>query len=1120
MSNDIKTWLNDLGLSQYWSIFDQNKIGLDVLKFLTDQDLRELDIPLGDRKRLLHAAAALDDQAKTKESEAEHRHLTVLFCDIVGYTQIANQVDTEELNQIMGEFESCCETSVAKFGGKIARFMGDGALVYFGYPTANEYDPERAIRTGLDITDAIAQLNTSTDVELKTRVGIATGAVVVGDLIGKDSARERRAAGLTVNLAARLESLAEPNTVLVAAATQRIVGDLFHYTDMGMHTLKGFEHKPPVQVWRVDQEADVQNRFEATRSGRALSPMLGRDAESDTLMSRWARAKGGAGQAVTVIGEPGIGKSHLIQSLRATVTDESKSILHYYCAPHQQKTALFPTIVHLGRAAGIERTDSPETKMRKLEALVLTFSEDLDQLVPLYANLLSVPANQRYPELNLSPRVQKERVLEALTQQLVTHSKKQATLVIFEDLHWMDPTSLELLERIMQKLDEIPMMLVLTARPEFSSPWSSASNSISIHLERLGTSHVKHLIEQVTNGKRLPEEVIAKIVEKTDGVPLFVEELTKTLLESEVLEETENEYLLNGPLPDHAVPSTLHDSLMARLDRQGDGKKIAQMGSAIGRIFTYEFMAKICGMEQHQLSAALWGLTQAGLVYRSGEGEKAKYQFKHALIQDAAYSTLLKKKRRALHKNIADSYQLHYPDVSKEYPEMLAHHYTHAREYVSAMTYRERAARKSIDSAAHEEAQKHISRGLEALDHIPVDDTHRQMELSLQVTRGVALESTLGYAAEEVEQAYDRARELCEKLDYKSELVPVLLGLYVFNLVRGEYLRAQALATRCVQLSNEAGRKDYQVESYAALGYIQGHLGDFKTSIATLRECISIYESRPDDEDFPNITAQDPCALSYAYLALILWLCGEVKESEDALHRAFEWAEKLDRPMNFAVVHTHAAEYYQMRGEIDLAKSHASNGINYASEFGYDSWHMCCVMHAGIAMGTLEPSLDGIGMAQQGLALLQGAGAQVNMAYFKGRTAWCLHVAQKHEEAQMLLSEAFSDCEHSKDFMHACLLYQLRGDMLASMPQPDSNEIERNYLKSVEVAHNQGSRVAELRALTSLQLWHQKSGLEQSKENEILELLQHFPKESKLAVLEDARSALQEPNTDGKIGVK
>jgi class 3 adenylate cyclase len=734
MSIEITNWLRGLGLEQYASAFRDHAIDAEVLSELTADDLKDLGVNLvGHRRKLLAAIAALRPDFPGGErpipstepvqagqdlglgpGDAERRQLTVMFCDLVGSTALSSRLDPEDLREVIATYHRAVSGAVAGFDGFVAKYMGDGVLVYFGYPRAHEDDAERAVRAGLDIIGAVRSLEIGS-VELQVRLGIATGLVVVGDLIGEGSAQEQAVVGETPNLAARLQALAEPDAIVIAAGTRRLVGDLFEYRELGTIELKGIA--APVPAWQVLRPSVVESRFEALR-GSALTGLIAREEEINLLLRRWERAKAGDGQVALVSGEPGLGKSRLAAALGERLQAEPHLRLRFFCSPYHRDSALFPFIGQLGHAAGFMRDDPPEARLEKLKAL-LARAAPPDEDVALLVDLLSLPASEQHPLPNLSPQGQKERTLQALIRQLEGLTLLQPVVMVFEDAHWIDPTSREWLDLAIERVRRLPVLLLVTFRPEFQPPWIGQPQVTMLALNRLDRSHSAALVEQIAGGKALPSEVIDQIADRTDGVPLFVEELTKSVLESGLLREEKGHYILDGPLAPLAIPTTLHDSLMARLDRLASVRLVAQIGAAIGRQFSYALLRSVSRLPEDELQAALARLVASELVFQRGTPPEAIYSFKHTLVQDAAYGSLLRGARRQLHAQIAKALETHSPEMMDSQPQLFAHHYAEAGLVENSVDYWGKAGRWSAARSAMPEAAAQFQRGLDQLALLP-----------------------------------------------------------------------------------------------------------------------------------------------------------------------------------------------------------------------------------------------------------------------------------------------------------------------------------------------------------------------------------------------------------------
>jgi class 3 adenylate cyclase len=683
---DVEGWLRKLGLEQYEAAFRENMVDDTVLPRLTAEDLKDLGVGfVGHRRRLLDAIAALRTEAsvpaplsdappaieKTAKDTAERRQVTVMFSDLVGSTALSARLDPEDLREIISAYQKRIAETVCRFGGFVAKYMGDGVLVYFGYPRAHEHDAERAVRAGLELVAAIGDLKTHA--ALQARIGIATGLVVVGDLIGSGASQEQAIVGDTPNLAARLQGVAEPNSVLIAEDTRKLVGNLFELEDLGLQKLKGISD--PVRAWKALRPASVEGRFEAMHAS-GLTALVGRGEELDLLLRRWARAKTGEGQVVLLSGEAGIGKSRLSAALMEDIVAEPHTRLRYFCSPQHTDSAFYPLIGQFERAAGFAYDDTALTKLDELDEL-LAQTSTTRQDAALFAEMLSLPNDGRYPTLELTPQERRQKTLEALSRQLETLARSSPVLMIFEDAHWADPTSLEAFGRTVDRIGTLPVLLIVTFRPEFEAPWVGQPHVTALALNRLGHRDAGSLIDRVIGNKPLPANIRQDIIERTDGIPLFVEEMTKAVLEAG--SEPEAMQTVAAVLPPAiAVPASLHASLMARLDRLGPAKEVAQIGAAIGREFSHGLLAAVVPKSEAELAWSLERLNRAGLLFRKGVPPHATYLFKHALVQEAAYGTLLRQPRRTLHARIAETIESQFADMANSQPDLLARHYTEA----------------------------------------------------------------------------------------------------------------------------------------------------------------------------------------------------------------------------------------------------------------------------------------------------------------------------------------------------------------------------------------------------------------------------------------------------------
>jgi class 3 adenylate cyclase len=726
---DVAVWLRSLGLERYEAAFRENEISERVLPSLTQEDLKEIGVgPVGDRRMLLEAIAALradtGDNAPSAnlavvfsapkvfpEDRAERRQVTVMFSDLVGSTALSARMDPEDLREVISSYQKSVAETVGRFGGFVAKYMGDGVLIYFGYPLAHEHDAERSVRAGLELVTAVTGLKTHA--ELQTRVGIATGLVVVGDLIGSGASQEQAIVGETPNLAARLQGVAQPNSVVIAESTRKLVGNLFELQDLGAQELKGLSGQ--VRAWAALRPASVESRFEALHA-TGVTELVGREEELEHLLRRWSKAKSGEGQVVLLSGEPGIGKSRLAAALMEGIASEPYTRVRYFCSPQHTDSAFYPIIRQMERAAEFTHEDTPETKLDKLDTLLArSFTPRLDAI--LFAEMVSLPNDGRYPSLELTPQQRREKTLEALTRQVEALSRLNPVLMIFEDAHWVDPTSLEALGRAVESLGMLRVLLIVTYRPEFEPPWIERPCLTALNLNRLGEPEIAAMIDRVAGHKVLPESVRQGIIERTDGNPLFVEEMTKAVLEAQG-EAAAESMVANIPPPSIGVPASLHASFMARLDRLGPAKEVAQIGSAIGREFSYGLLARIVGKPEPDIQLALDDLVRAGLLFRRGLPPDAAYLFKHALLRDAAYSTLLRSRRQELHRRIVSVLRQHFPELVLTQPELLAQHCSEGGMIVDAVEYYISASQRATAASNTVEASAYLKRGRELVDQL------------------------------------------------------------------------------------------------------------------------------------------------------------------------------------------------------------------------------------------------------------------------------------------------------------------------------------------------------------------------------------------------------------------
>jgi len=975
---DVGGWLRSLGLEQYEAAFRENGIDLSVLSDLTDQDLKDIGVLLGHRRKLLRAIAQLKDVEKSEtgitvaaaapaeprsQDFAERRQVTVMFSDLVGSTALSARMDPEDLREVISAYQKCVAETVRRFDGFVAKYMGDGVLVYFGYPQAHEDDAERAVRAGLELIGAVSALKPNAP--LQTRVGIATGLVVVGDLIGSGEAQERGIVGETPNLAARLQGIAEPNMVVISEGTLKLLGNLFELEDLGAKDLKGIAG--PVRAWAALRASSVESRFEALHA-TGLTALVGREEELELLLRRWSRAKTSEGQVLLLSGEAGIGKSRLTAAFLGRLATEPHTRLRYVCSPQHTDSAFYPIISQMERAAGLAHDDTPQTKLDKLDAMLAQTSTSI-QDAALFAEMLSLQNDGRYPALDLAPPQRRQRTLEALGFQIEALTRQNPVLMIFEDVHWTDPTSLEAFGRAVDQIKTLPALLIVTFRPEFNAPWVGQSHVTSLALNRLGERETAAIITHLVGNKELPADVMAEIVERTDGIPLFVEEMTKAVLEAEGESEARRTAAV-VPSPALAVPASLHASLMARLDRLGPAKEVAQIGAAIGREFSHALLAAVARRPEAELSAALERLIGAGLLFRQGVPPHASYLFKHALVQDAAHGTLLRKPRHALHARIAETLESQFAEIAENQPELLAHHCAEAGLNQKAVGYLLKPGQQAVVRSAMTEAMAQFQKGLGLLPNLPDDRGRQQHELDLQIGIGQALLATKGYSAPAAAEAYGRARELAEQLDRPDYLAPLLHGLWALHLVRGELKVALALAEELEMFGKAHDNSSASFLGKESRGITCYFLGEFTIARALFEQCDAL-----SDPAHRAVLAAwvvvDQYVQTLLYLAIILAAQGYIEQGRTRLNAALMEARRLRH------AHT-SAQAFQFASVFEIFLSSPHETHRYAQELtalsnehGFPYWAAWGNFCQGYSLTVLGRPEEGLHLTTNGLSSLR-----------------------------------------------------------------------------------------------------------------------------------------------------
>jgi class 3 adenylate cyclase/predicted ATPase len=1068
---DVGGWLRGLGLEEYEAAFREHKIDHTVLPSLTAEDLKELGVGfVGHRRKLLDAIAALRADLplvtdRAAKDTAERRQVTVMFSDLVGSTALSTRLDPEDLREVISAYQRCVADTVRRFGGFVARYMGDGVLVYFGYPAAHEDDAERAVRAGLALIDAVLTL--SAPEPLEVRIGAATGLVVVGDIVGSGGAQEHDIVGETPNLAARLQAIAGPNTVVIAEATRRLLGNLFELRDLGSRELKGFAG--PVRAFAVPRARSVESRFEAMHPG-GLTELVGREGELELLLQRWTRARTGEGQVVPISGEAGIGKSRLAAALMEKIAVERHTRLRYFCSSHHQDSAFYPVVTQLKRAVGFKVDDGDEAHLQKLQAV---FAPDTDpEDVALLAELLSLPAEGLPSPSALSPQKKKERLLDALLRQLEALARKSPVLMVVEDAHWIDPSSREFLDFTIEHIPHLPILLLVTFRPEFQPPWVGRQYVTMVTLNRLSRLELAEMVRRITGGKALPDEVLEQIVQRTDGVPLFVEELTRSLLESGLLEEQAHRFALTGELPPQAIPTTLQSSLLARLDRLAPIREVAQVGAVLGRVFSHELLAAAAPFSGDELRDALDRLVASELMFRIGTPSEPRYSFKHALVQEAAYASLLRERRRQLHARIATVLESQYPELARTQPEELARHYAAAGLSTEAIGYYRKAATRAIAASANAEAIAHLRKGQELLQSLPPSLERRMGELDFQMVLGAPLIATRGWGVSEVEASYGRALELCEGMGETPELFQCLFGVCVFHLVRAKLDGALELAQRLLGISSRLRDPEAPLNAHVAMGSTCFYRGDMASARIHLERALLLYDvERYRNRPMPY--GQDPSVVVGTSLALSLWLLGYPDQALEQIRASLAGAKEVRHTFSVALAWNFGTILRHMRREPELAADSARGLMKLAAEQGFGIFRLGSLIMEGLAR--LDGGEDAVEEIRRALAS-RLATMDLFQPFFLIELARRFVQAGRITDAFEPLQEALSRIEHTGERWWEAEAHRVMGDLLLQRSPGALNGAEDCYQRAIEQSRQQNAKSLELRACTSLaRVWRDQN---------------------------------------------
>ena len=1091
----IKAWLEQLGLARYAAIFEANDIDIDILSALTDEELLRLGVSLGDRKRMQRALAGgipsqpigrdvshpySSESRSTIESataEGERRQLTVLFCDLVASTTLAERRDPEEYRQLLACYHQTCVQAIQRFEGYVAQLQGDGVLAYYGYPLAHEGEADRALRSALDIVDGIAQLDNGLDRLLRVRIGVATGMVVVSHILAAD----KHAVGETPNLAARLQTLAKAGEVVICDRTKALVRGAFDFEDRGLHELKGFSTQQ--RIWRTLGSSAAPSRFDAATGGH-VTPLVGREVEMLLLQDRWNRAIAGEGQAVLLSGEPGIGKSRLLRAAKPRSSDAERPNL-FQCSPYHRHSTFFPFVDHLSRRYELERSDSPERKLDKLESGLPNNWRHNVLAVHLLARMLAIPCEARYGRLAMSAQREKDEVQSMLVQLVAEQGEASGSLVLFEDVHWIDATSLEVLDTLLRRLVRLPLLVLITYRPEFRSSWGRLSHITELAIDRLPQSQAPDVITHVAGGKSFPPDLTTRIVEKADGVPLFLEELTKAVLESDLLQDQGEQYQYSAPASETNIPATLYDSLMARLDRLIPIKEVAQLGAVVGRQFSHELLRLLSPMPEEQLVAALEKLVAAEIVLPLDSMSGRQFVFKHALLQDAAYASLLKSKRLLLHREVAQCLTEHFPAIVSDVPEVLGHHFTEAECYALAVPHWIRAGDRAIARTALADAVAHLTKALQVNDQTPTSDEKKALELRIRMLLGTAYLTFKGHASREVLQTLEPARDIAIELGDDERLVPILFYLWMYHTAKLDFDAGLRLVGQLDRLAERTRNSYAFVVARNAENMTHGWTGNFQRAWAAAERGVRAYEPERHS-NYVHIYNHDQKCGILVWAVHFLWTLGYPDQAQRAAQEMVDLARRLGHPFNLAFSLTVGCVALVNRGETELAQRWIAeadfiareNAIGYMTGFFVPFW-------TGIVQVTDGQYAEGYSNVSAAWTFFAAGGGGLLAPLAAVIRARALIGMARFVEARNLLHDALIFIEKTNHRMHEAEVHRLMGELHSHGAERDTTQAIAHLEKALQVARSQEAKGWELRAATALA----KVLFEEGQRREAFELL-------------------------------
>ena len=1057
-SKTIEAWLSDLGLSQYNDLFEENGIDFDILSEVTADHLKELGISaLGHRLKLVKAIAALNvppetikaSDALTGLATAERRQLTIMFCDLVGSTAISARLDPEDYRDLMTLYQETVSNVVTKAGGHVAKYLGDGVLIYFGYPIAQEDAAERATRAGFEIIEAVAALDPPSEGRLQVRLGVATGLVVVGDLVGDGVEEASAVAGETPNLAARLQTLAAPDQIVIGEKTRGLMGEMFVYEKLEDVHLKGFDARQ--NAWRVLSEAHSQERFTMGAGREKLSPLVGRDTERARLMAAWDAAKSGMGRVFLISGEAGIGKSRLAHEIVDQGYRDEARVLNYQAAPYFMNTAYYPIRRHMEYMLDLSGEKDEEARLDKLEELVVS-ETDVNGARALMASFLSLPTD-RYPPLNLSPALQKSRTIDMLIEQIIVQSKRGPMLLHFEDLHWTDPTSLEFLDRFMGALKDHPILLVATFRPDFAHDWSG-DHVETCELSRLTRDDIETLLDRLTVGSGLSTEQRAKLLDRSDGVPLFAEELTRFVLDAKSYVEGE-----------HVVPDSLQDSLMARLDKLGATRELAQIAAAIGREFDIDLLSQVTRLPPANVTASMAQLVEADLVDPSRSG--TSWTFRHALLQEAAYRSMLRRRRQDLHGKIAKTLEDKFPERCETGPEQVANHFVAAGLGARSVPYWLTAGKAAWARASAKEALASLGQGLELVEEIKDASERAKLELQLQSTLGVVHFAATSYASPQAQAAFERARELSELVDDSDLRVGVLYGIGAFETMRGDVGAGHETFSALASEAERSGNRRYEVYSASMQAWSYFNRGDYGQSVHHGERVLALYKDGVMEQPGPRLSAAEPKVISECFRSAALWSLGHPDQAVEVGNGIIEYARTLLDPYSLVYALANGViRILDWTGEWDPVMELTEECSSLAGEYGYGFLGLWASMWRARAMAQNGQLDEAEKMMAGSIAACKNAGVHYHRVCFEANHARLLLSMDRIDEAAKVLDGLDDALIKGGELNHTIELSLVRAELAQVQGRPA--DAEAQYRVALRSAEERSALSWQLRAALGL----------------------------------------------------